>query len=146
MQTKERREGNEMKAEEYIKMIDTCEGCFYYRTTDQRWCDNINSCVRHWDPESMPIKSPDRYEKLIPLNYQAADYIPHSHDDEEPCYAETLVSLEQLKQDMKKAEQEIQEAINTLYETYREIDFKVSFEGYKTIGNNHVVVSVSASL
>lgn len=76
----------------------------------------------------------------------ATSYMPHSHDDEEPCYTETLVSLEQLKQDMKKAEQEIQESINTLYETYREIDFKVSFEGYKMIGNNHVVVCVSASL
>ncbi len=47
---------------------------------------------------------------------------------------------------MKKAEQEIQESINTIYDTYREIDFKVSFEGYKTMGNNHVVVCVSDSL
>lgn len=42
--------------------------------------------------------------------------------------------------------QEIQESINTLYETYREIDFNVSFEGYKTMENNHVIVSITASI
>lgn len=82
----------------------------------------------------------------ITLNYQAPDYTPHSHDGEDPCHTETLLSLEQLKEDINRTAREVEDSINTLYEKYNGIDFKIEFVGYKAIGNNHVVVEIKAEV